>query len=40
MADYNLFNESLIHDTRPQKHNHTVRYTELSPLRFKNFWKD
>ena len=35
------------HDTRSLQHylghkniNHTVRYTELSPERFKGFWKD
>ena len=35
------------HDTRALQHylghkniQHTVRYTELSPTRFKDFWKD
>jgi len=35
-AGYKLANEG--HDTRSIQH--TVRYTELSPERFKNFWKD
>jgi type 1 fimbriae regulatory protein FimB/type 1 fimbriae regulatory protein FimE len=42
---YKLANEG--HDTRSLQHYlghknimHTVRYTELSPERFKNFWKD
>jgi hypothetical protein len=34
------------HDTRSQAYmghkniQHTVRYTELSPTRFKDFWRD
>ncbi len=42
---YKLANEG--HDTRAIQHylghkniQHTVRYTELSPTRFKDFWKD
>jgi type 1 fimbriae regulatory protein FimE len=42
---YKLANEG--HDTRAIQHylghkniQHTVRYTELSPARFKDFWKD
>ena len=42
---YKLANEG--HDTRSIQHylghrniQHTVRYTELSPQRFKDFWKD
>lgn len=42
---YKLANEG--HDTRAIQHylghkniQHTVRYTELSPQRFKNFWRD
>jgi type 1 fimbriae regulatory protein FimB/type 1 fimbriae regulatory protein FimE len=42
---YKLSNEG--HDTRTLQHylghkniQHTVRYTELAPQRFKNFWKD
>ena len=42
---YKLANEG--HDTRSIQHylghrniQHTVRYTELSPTRFKDFWKD
>src|SRR5436190_19945609 len=42
---YKLANEG--HDTRSIQHylghkniQHTVRYTELSPARFKNFWRD
>ncbi len=42
---YKLANDG--HDTRAIQHylghkniTHTVRYTELSPERFKNFWKD
>ncbi len=42
---YKLANEG--HDTRAIQHylghkniQHTVRYTELSPARFKEFWKD
>ena len=42
---YKLANEG--HDTRSLQHYlghknimHTVRYTELSPDRFKNFWDD
>ena len=42
---YKLANEG--HDTRAIQHylghkniQHTVRYTELSPTRFKNFWSD
>jgi site-specific recombinase XerD len=26
--------------SRPKEHQHTVRYTELTPTRFKGFWKD
>jgi Phage integrase family len=44
-AGYKLANEG--HDTRSIQQylghrniTHTVRYTELSPERFKNFWKD
>lgn len=44
-AGYKLANEG--HDTRSIQHylghkniTHTVRYTELSPERFKGFWKD
>jgi type 1 fimbriae regulatory protein FimE len=42
---YKLTNEG--HDTRALQHylghkniQHTVRYTELAPDRFKNFWRD
>ena len=42
---YKLANDG--HDTRALQHylghkniQHTVRYTEMSPDRFKNFWKD
>lgn len=42
---YTLVNQG--HDTRSIQHylghqniQHTVRYTELSPDRFKHFWKD
>jgi type 1 fimbriae regulatory protein FimE len=42
---YKLANEG--HDTRALQHylghkniQHTVRYTELAPDRFKNFWRD
>jgi len=42
---YKLANDG--HDTRARKHylghkniQHTVRYTELSPARFRDFWKD
>ena len=42
---YQLANEG--HDTRALQHylghkniQHTVRYTELAPDRFKNFWRD
>ena len=41
---YKLANDG--HDTRaaglPRTQNiqHTVRYTELAPTRFKNFWRD
>jgi type 1 fimbriae regulatory protein FimE len=44
-AGYKLANDG--HDTRAIQHylghkniSHTVRYTQLSPDRFKNFWKD
>jgi site-specific recombinase XerD len=44
-AGYKLANEG--HDTRSMQQylghrniTHTVRYTELSPDRFKGFWKD
>lgn len=44
-AGYKLANDG--HDTRAIQHylghkyiQHTVRYTELSPTRFKNFWAD
>ena len=42
---YKLANDG--HDTRSIQHylghrniQHTVRYTELAPTRFKDFWKD
>jgi site-specific recombinase XerD len=42
---YTLANDG--HDTRALQHylghkniQHTVRYTELAPDRFKNFWRD
>ena len=42
---YKLANDG--HDTRSIQHylghrniQHTVRYTELAPMRFKDFWKD
>ena len=42
---YKLANEG--HDTRPLQHylghkniQHTVKYTDLAPERFKSFWKD
>src|SRR5262249_50305377 len=42
---YKLANDG--HDTRPLQHylghkniQHTVRYTELSPDRFRDFWRD
>ena len=42
---YKLANDG--HDTRALQHylghkniQHTVRYTELAPDRFKNFWRD
>ena len=42
---YKLANEG--HDTRSLQHylghkniNHTVRYTDLAPDRFKGFWRD
>jgi type 1 fimbriae regulatory protein FimB/type 1 fimbriae regulatory protein FimE len=45
LAAYKLANDG--HDTRALQHYmghknimHTVRYTEMAPDRFKNFWKD
>jgi len=42
---YKLANDG--HDTRAIQHylghaniQHTVRYMEISPIRFRNFWKD
>jgi integrase-like protein len=44
-SGYKLANDG--HDTRALQHYmghknimHTVRYTEMAPDRFKNFWKD
>jgi hypothetical protein len=45
ITGYKLANDG--HDTRALQHYmghknimHTVRYTEMAPDRFKNFWKD
>jgi type 1 fimbriae regulatory protein FimB/type 1 fimbriae regulatory protein FimE len=40
LANQGVDTRSLQHYLRPQELQHTVRYSELSPERFRDFWKD